>query len=304
MAKSWIPALAAALLAAAPSADAASECRPGSQTLFYSPHPMLDAKTSPGFADTLMRRLKAPLGELGYCIQPILDYRALLDTARFGDNLLLHALVAEGPMTSSPSQFVVALLRGRDWAADKLSEAISRPLVSLPMYRGDPSDLMEVLARKVAENLRLQYVAHVLIQSRPGAAFTRADNGLQGKTPVEWILPLGTLEVMLEKPGYIAMRKRLDLSAPGQHNYDFHLAKRRFYHSKFIYPAIAFGAAALGAYALQEHYYAEYQKYGADDAATRPDIFGQTFRLAKNYERIAYTSLALAGVSLALSFRF
>ncbi len=304
MAKFWLPALAAILLAAVPRSDAASECRPGSQALFYSPHPMLDAKTSPGFADTLMRRLKAPLGELGYCIQPIQDYRALLDTARYGDNLLLHTLVAEGPMTSSPSQFVVALLRGRDWAADKLPEAISRPLVSLPMYRGDPSDLMEVLARKVAENLRLQYVAHVLIQSRPGAAFTRADNGLQGKTPVEWILPLGSLEVMLEKPGYIAMRKRLDLSAPGQHNYDFHLAKRRFYHSKFIYPAIAFGAAALGAYALQEYYYAEYQKYGADDALTRPKIFGQTFRLAKNYERIAYTSLALAGFSLALSFRF
>ena len=202
-------------MAVAAHAGADPECKPGSQTLYYSPHPMLDAKTLPGFADTLLRRLEAPVSELGYCIQPIVDYRAMLDTAKYGDNLFLHALVTEGPMSSSPSQFVVALLRGRDWAADKLPEAISRPLVSLPLYRSDPAGLIDVLVRKVAENLRLQYVAHVLIQSRPGEAATRADNGLQGKTPVEWILPLGSLDLVLEKPGYIPLRQRLDLYLAG-----------------------------------------------------------------------------------------
>lgn len=300
----FLPLMLGALSLSLPRAAPPVECQQGAQVLFYSPHPMLDARTSPGFTDTLYQRLTAPLGELGYCIQPIRDYRSLLDTARYGDNLILHALVSDGPMSSSPSQFVVTLLRGRDWAADKLPEAISRPLVTLPLYRGDPAGLIEVLVRKVAENLRKQYVAHLLIQSRPGEAAARADNGLQGKTPLEWILPLGTLEVVLEKPGHIPLRQQLDLTSPGQHNYDFHLAKRRFYHSRFIYPAIAFGIAALGAYALEEHYYSRYQGYGIDESQNDPEIFGKTFQVAKTYERIAYGSLALAGACLALTFRF
>lgn len=304
MANCWITSLALGALAAAAWAGPIPECRPGTQTLFYSPQTALDSKTFPGFSDSLFRSLEAPLGELGYCLQTPRDSRILLDTARFGDNLLLHPLVLEGPMPMGPAQFVVALMQGRDWAADQVSEAISRPLVSLPLYQGDPAGLLEVLVRKVAENLRLQYVAHVLIQSRPGEASTRAGNGMQGKTPVEWILPLGSLDVLLEKPGYIPLRQKLDLTAPGLHSYDFHLAKRRFYHSGFIYPAIALGVVAMGAYVLEEHYYGQYQRLGADDALNRPESFEETFKVAKSYERIAYASLALAGGCLTLSFWF
>lgn len=288
------------LLFALCAAWAGPPCAPGSRILFYSPHPLLDSRTAPGFAEDLRKLMEPPLMELGYCLQGIGDYRTLLDTARFGDNLVLHALASEGV----PADFVVAVLPVRDWTAHRLPEAVSRPLVSLPLTRDDPSALMDVLVRKVAENLRKQYVAHVFIQSHPSEALARSTSGLQGRTPVEWILPLGSLSVALEQPGYLPLLRDLDLTVPGQHSYDLQMVKRRFYHSGFIYPMAAFGAAALGAYLMEEHYYAKYQSYGADEQRDRPEIFGRTFGVAKTWERIAYGSAILAGISFAASFRF
>lgn len=265
---------------------------------------MMDQRTMPGFSDSLRRELSPPLGGLGYCLQAVPDFRVLLDTARFGDHLVLHALVTEGPQVAGSAGLVVTLLSVRDWAAGMLDEGVSRPLVSLPVDREDPAGLLDVLVKKVAENLRRQYVAHVLIQSRPGEAAVRSENGLQGRTPVEWILPLGSLAVALEKPGYLPLERKLELSAPGQHNFDLQLSKRRFYHSSFMWPALVFGAASLGAYAVQEHYYAQYQAYGPGDGRNRPEVFGETFGLAKKWERTSAASLGLAAACLALSFRF
>lgn len=293
--------LGAATLSAVPAQASEPPCPPSHKFLFYSPHPLIDQRTTPGFSDSLRRQLAAPLVELGYCLQAVPDFRALLDTARLGDHLVLHALVTEGPQVTGSAGLVVTLLSVRDWAAGKLDEGVSRPLVSLPVNREDPAGLLDVLVKKVAENLRRQYVAHVLIQSRPGEAAVKSDNGLRGKTPVEWILPLGSLAVALEKPGYLPLERKLDLTAPGQHSFDLQLAKRRFYHSSFMWPALVFGAASLGAYALQEHYYARYQSY---DGRTPPQEFGKTFKTAKTWERISAGSVSLAGACMALSFRF
>lgn len=291
-------------LAAGPAPASLPGCGPGSRLLFYSPHPLLDERTAPGFSDSLGRRMTQPLRELGYCLTAVADHRMLVDTARHGDDLVLHVLGTEGPDADGPEGFLVALISVRDFAAGKLPEAVSRPLAALPLQQEDPSGFADVVARKVAENLRKQYVAHVIIQSRPAEASIRSSSGLSGNTPVEWILPVGALQVVLEKQGYQPLSRELDLSVPGQHNIDLHLAKRRFFHSRFMYPMLAFGASALGAYALQEHYYAEYRSLGAQDLQNRPEAFGRTFRVAKTYERIAAGSLALAAGCLLLSFRF
>ncbi|HLP42977.1 MAG TPA: PEGA domain-containing protein [Fibrobacteria bacterium] len=296
-----------ALLAVAVAPSRAVEapgCPPVAQEIFFSPHPLLDSQTVSGFSDSLRLRLIVPLSELGYCVRAIEDYRSLLDTGKFGDNIILHALVSEGSSTTGPGTFTVTLLTGKEWAAGKMKDAVLRPLVSLSMRRDDLAGLVDVLVRKIAENMRLQYVAHVLIHSRPEAVSVGAENGLRGRTPVEWILPLGSLNVTLEKPGYIQLTRTLDLTTPGQHNYDFHLVRRRFYHSRLFYPAVGFAAAALAAFTLEQHYYGKYQGYGAVEARESPAVFGKTFRVAKTYERIGYGSLALAGACLAFTFRF
>ncbi|MDQ3001852.1 MAG: PEGA domain-containing protein, partial [Fibrobacterota bacterium] len=263
------------------------DCKTGNQTLFYSPHPLLDSRTAPGFADSLRRQLTDPLRGLGYCLEEIKDYRDVLDTSRFGDNLVLQA---QGEDAGDGSGLVlIALLRVRELARGGLSEAVSRPLVSLRFGPGEIASLPNILSKKISENLRSQYVADLLIRSHPTGASVRAHSGLEGRTPVEWVMPLGMVPVTLVKPGYLPLNRDIDLSAPGRHAYDLQMVRKRFYHSKFIYPAIAAGAASLVATAFKEHYYGNYQALGPQDQKDTPEAFGETFRTAKTYERLGYT---------------
>ena len=279
----------------------ATDCKAGNQTLFFSPHPMLEARTAPGFPDSLRLQLAAPLNDLGYCLVEVKDYRSILDTARYGDNLLLQT-VEDG--SGGYGSILVALLRVRELAQGKLSEAVSRPLVSIRYGSDEMTSLPNILAKKVSENMRSQYVADVLIRSHPPGALVRTPTGLEGTTPVEWVMPLGSIPVTLEKPGYLPINRAIDLSAAGVHTYDLQMVKKRFYHSKFIYPALAGAGLALAAFALENHYYSAYQSLGANDQQNRPQAFADDFHTAKTFERLGYTALGLAWLNLALCFSF
>jgi hypothetical protein len=281
-------------------ASSDSGCKAGNQTLFYSPHPLLDARTAPGFSDSVLSQLRDPVLELGYCLEEVKDPRSILDTAKLGENLILQTLVPD----ESPGMVLVASLRVRELALGKLAEAISRPLVSLRFGPDEAQGLPNILARKIHENLRSQYVADLVIRSHPPGAYVRTPNGMEGRTPVEWLMPLGNMSVALEKSGYLPLRRDMDLSSPGQHTYDLQMVKRRFYHSGFIYPALAAGALSAVSFALENHYYSRYQALGAADQNNRPEAFGDTFHTAKSYERLAYTAMGLAWLNLVLCFTF
>jgi hypothetical protein len=279
-----------------------SACAAASQTLFYSPHARSESLLPPGFSDSLWAQLDGPVRELGYCLKALPGGKAPADTAGAGDNLFLEAWARdEGGGTLSVS---IAALRLRDLARGKLPEAEARPLVYLRFAPFEALGMYSVLAKKVAENLRSQYVAVLLIRSHPAGAVVHAASGLEGKTPVEWVVPLGDLPITVAMTGYLEAHRDLDLAIPGQHTYDLQLAKRRFYHSKFIYPTLAAGAVSAVAFVLENHYYGVYQSLGPADGRDRPEAFGQNFRAAKSYERIGYTSMALAWLGLTLCFTF
>jgi hypothetical protein len=301
----FVRAHADALPQAAKAASAPQDCKAGNQTLFYSPHPLLDAGTTAGFSDSLGRQLREPLGELGYCLQEAGDYRALADTSAMAptaENLVLQ--VQADNASAGSGTILVALLRARELAHGKLAEAFSHPLVTFRYGPGEASSLSNILAKKISENLRSQYVADLLVRSHPAGASVRSSAGLEGVTPVEWVLPLGTVNVTLERKGYLPLAREIDLSAPGRHAYDLQLSKRRFYHSRFIYPTLAAGAISLVALGLENHYYDEYRSLGAQDRKNRPAAFGETFHTAKTYEGIAYTAMGLAWLNLTLCFVF
>jgi hypothetical protein len=292
----------AAIASADTEPSAHTPCKSGGQVLFYSPHPLLDSRTMAGFSDSLRKQLQAPLTDLGYCLEEVGDYRAVLDTARYAENLVLQTQASEE--SGGSGTILVAMLRVRELARGKLAEAVSRPLVSLRFGPGEVSSLPNILGKKISENLRSQYVADLLIRSHPSGANVRTVAGLEGATPVEWVMPLGIVEVTLEKDGWIPLKREIDLSAPGLHAYDLQLSKRRFYHSKFIYPALAASAISMIAFGLENHYYSEYLALGAQDRKTRPEIFGDTYHTAKTYEGVAYTALGMAWLNLALCFTF
>lgn len=301
----WIFLAALGLFCAAAAAQAPGERPAGcgsAASLFFAPRARSEWLLPPAFTDSLWAQLAGPARELGYCLTPVREGTAPADTDSHGDDLYLHASAKdEGGGAVSVS---VAALRVRELASGKLAEAEERPLVYLRFYSSEAAGLSSVLAKKVAENLRNQYVAVLLIRSHPAGAAVRAASGLEGSTPVEWVVPLGTLPITLTKPGYLRARRDLDLDSPGQHTYDMQLVKRRFYHSKFIYPALAFGAISAIAFALEDHYYGVYQGLGPIDRRDRPEAFAENFRLAKNYERAGIAALGLASFSLALCFTF
>lgn len=283
-------------------APTSSACAVPNQSLYYSPRARSESLLPPGFADSLWAQLAGPVRELGYCLTPLAGGKAMADTSGQGDNLYLEAWARdEGGGTISVS---IAALRLRELVGGKLPEAEARPLVYFRFSPFEAIGMYSVLARKVAENLRNQYVAVLLIRSHPPGAMVRAASGLEGATPVEWVVPLGDLPITVSMKGYLEARRDLDLQVPGQHTYDLQLAKRRFYNSKFIYPTLAAGAISAAAFVLENHYYGVYQSLGPADSRERPEAFGQNFRAAKNYERIGYTSLALAWLSLTLCFTF
>lgn len=294
--------LTVALAVGAETGGSVPDCRGGGRILFYSPHPLLDGRMPYGFSDSLFAQLREPARELGYCLEPVRDQRMLLDTAKLGESLWLQPSVREDGLGSAT--LVFAFLSVRELARGKLAEAAARPLVALRFSASEAADLSNVAARKVAENLRNHYVADLLVRSHPPGASVRAGSGLEGTTPVEWVLPVGTLQVTLSRPGYIDLYREIDLSTPGQHTYDLQLSKRRFYHSRFFYPTLAAGALSLAAFALENQYYSKYQSLGASDANKNPAVFGETFRSAKNYERLGYTALGLTLAGLTLSFTF
>lgn len=288
------------------SGGSPTACTSPSQTLFYSPRARSESLLPPGFTDSLWAQLDGPVRELGYCLKSLPGSlsggKAVPDTSGNGDNLFLEASARdEGGGNLSVS---IAALRLRDLARGKLSEAEARPLVYLRFSPFEAVGMYSVLAKKVAENLRSQYVAVLLIRSHPAGAVVHSASGLEGTTPVEWVVPLGDLPITVSLPGFLEARRSLDLGLPGQHTYDLQLAKRRFYNSRFIYPTLAAGAVSAGAFLLENHYYNVYQGLGPADSRDRPDAFGQNFRTAKNYERIGYTSLALAWLGLTLCFTF
>jgi len=284
------------------SGGPAPVCGSSNQTLYYSPRARSEYMLPPGFADSLWAQLAGPVRELGYCLQALPGGKAGVDTTGIGDNLFLEAWARdEGGGTLSVS---IAALHLRELVRGKLPEAEARPLVYFRFSPFEAVGMYSVLAKKVAENLRSQYVAVLLIRSHPAGAAVHAATGLDGSTPVEWVVPLGDLPITISLPGYLEARRTLDLGTPGQHTYDLQLAKRRFYHSKFIYPTLAAGAVSAAAFVLESHYYGVYQGLGPADSRDRPDAFGQNFRAAKNYERIGYTSMALAWLGLTLCFTF
>ncbi len=278
-------------------------CKEPDRILFYSAHPLLDTRLGVGFSDSLSQELSQTVVENGYCLVEVKEYRTLLDTIRFGGNLVLHAIAEDGPSPGSGT-FVATALKVRELAHGRLAEALARPLVSLRYSPGDAMGLPSLLAKKISENLRSQFVADLLIKSHPDGAAIRMESGMDGITPVEWVLPLGHFHVILEKPGYLPLRRDIDLSAPGMHAYDLQLAPKRFYHSKFIYPALILAAASFGSYALEQDHYSTYRALGPSDQKLRPQAFSEEFHTAQFYEKAAYTTLAFALVNLGLCFAF
>ncbi|NLP03019.1 MAG: PEGA domain-containing protein [Fibrobacter sp.] len=275
-----------------------NDCGPGKKALHYLCDVSVINNIGSGFSADFMEQLKNPLKEIGYCLT-VFSPDVLTDSSKIND------LVMNVSLFYPDSDSVAVLLIGlQSIELFQQKEVFENPLISLVYEPGEISTFKSVLVKKTIENLRTEYVCHLRIQSAPEGVRIRGESGLEGSTPLEWILPVGNMEITGELDGYEPVHRRLDLSKPGIHTYLLEMRKRQFYTSKFIYPAAIFGLGAVTCFAAERYYYSKYMELGREDFFNHPERFENTFNRAKTFERAALTSLILSAVSFTLTFWF
>jgi hypothetical protein len=291
----------------------AETCGGGKRPLYFYTTPSLSDYLSPAFSDRLLEQLHEPLEDIGYCIMRF-DSTVLYDMSVQDDYIMVIAPDTgstrdreSGEFSSyfSPAPFIhVALVRVDIWSAWEIRKALKAPLLSLPFNRSELSTFESVLIRKIEENLRKQYICHLNIQSVPEGAKIRTENGLEGVSPLEWILPMGRVGVTAELEGFKPIHRTIRLKEPGRHTYVLQMSKRQFYNSSFFISSMVLGGLSIGSYAMTQYYYNIYRQLGRTDREHNPGAFKHNFHRAQQFEQAAAISAVLGGISLGFSFIF
>lgn len=291
----------------------AKTCGGGKRPLYFYTTPSLSYYLSTAFSDRLLEQLHEPLEDIGYCIMRF-DSTVLYDIDVQDDYIMViapdagfnedTASVEHSSYLSAEPSVLVALVRVDTWSGWEIKKVLKTPLLSLPFNRSELSTFESVLIRKIEENLRKQYICHLSIQSVPEGAKIRTGNGLEGVSPLEWILPMGIVGVTAELEGFKPIHRTIRLKEPGRHTFVLQMNKRQFYNSTFFIPSLVLGGLSIGSYAVTQYYYNLYMHLGKNDRDTNPGSFKHNFDRAKMFEQAAAASAVLGGVSLGLSFLF
>jgi hypothetical protein len=301
-------------------------CDAGKRPLYFFADSSLSVLLPEGFGNRLYGQLRQPLEEIGYCLYALTP--AVLRDTTVQDELVMcftlpltittkkvtrqvepdsgypadSTVSVTVPDTSA--QMVVSLLPVATLRSGRLQSRGTSPLLSVNYTTDELSTFESVIIRKAIENLRDQYICHLRIESNPEGVAISSRRGLEGITPLEWIIPVGRIIVTGEIEGYEPIRRAIDLKKPGNHTYMIDMSKRRFYHSRFFVPTLVLGASSAVCFVMERYYYNRYHQLDRDDRGKSPDPFERNFTIAKNFERAAAGTLGLAGISLVCSFIF
>jgi hypothetical protein len=286
-------------------------CSAGKQILWYFAEPVIDEKTFNGFTHQVFAELSSPLSSLGYC----LTMHSKKDTVPFSilyrDNMLMRIVcrpAAESQASGegkNRTELLVHLVGVKAFERGDFETFPERPLVSLSFAPEDVGSILVLFVKKIIENLRMQYICNLLISSDPAGVTVTAPNGLSDVTPLEWVVPVGTLDIQCNLKEYMTYKKEITMNRPGVYNYFIQMKKRQFYHSKFFIPAVSCGIGSAVCYGIESYYYyGKYKTYGEDERTRDPGIFERTFNTAQTFERLAASFLVLGCSFVGLSIWF
>ena len=234
----------------------AKDCDAGKSRLFFLCDSSIDSITRSGFSLHFFDQLQKPLNEIGYCFT-LFDSLLLSDSSKQND-LVMYLSCRPQIEFDSTASVIIGLLKVGELSEENLSISLQNPLIFLFYAPGELTTFESVLTKKTIENLRTQYVCHLRIQSSPDGVKIRTETGLEGATPLEWILPVGDLVIDGNYNGYESLHRKLDLNEPGIHTLFLQMRKRQFYDSKFMYPAVISGLVAAACYVVDRYYYSSY----------------------------------------------
>ncbi len=256
----------------------------------------------------LFEKLKPRVLQLGYCLA-LNDWQELQGTGFLNSDKIIAIKYDRQLENETDSLFsysynlVAGVIEASRASKVKMErEGFRRPLAELEL-EASPAAL-NILAEKIAENLRDQYVCHLAIESEPAKVNFSLKNGYKGATPMELVIPLGEIHIKSDEKGYLPYEEKLNLMVPGYHKHIIKLKKKRFYHSKAMYPLAGFILAGLGSYYMQEYYYNQYSALNENDYTNRPEKFSELFHKAQFWERMWMSAAGLSLLTLGFSFSF
>jgi hypothetical protein len=283
---------------------AADPCKAGNKPVHFVVNRTLQKNLPLDFSQGMYEELESSLSEIGFCLQTM-DSTVFKDTTK-REELIMY-MTTETQLSSNIEEgqnLMICLVQVGDWVKGNIEIALTHPLISISYQPEELSTFRTVLVKKILENIRTQYVCHLRIQSNPSGILITSPVGLEGKTPLEWILPFGNLTIKNKTDGYEPFQKRVDLSEPGIHTYFLELKKKQFYNSKFLVPTIIFALASAASYGGERIYYSKYLNLGKGDYLSNPEKFESTYAKASMYERASLITLACAAVSFTCTFVF
>ena len=282
----------------------ADTCKTGNRPIHFIFNENLKKCFPSDFSDGLLQELGSSLYEIGFCLQT-LDSSVSKDTTS-RDELIMYMTTETQINSKLPEgeKLIICLLSIDEWKRGSTTTALTHPLISIPYQPGELTAFQAVLVKKIVENIRTQYVCHLRIQSNPSGILITSPIGLEGKTPLEWILPLGNLDIKSNADGYESFQKSIDLSEPGIHTYFLGLKKKQFYNSKILIPTVFFAVASAAFYGGERFYYSKYLDLGKEDYYNNPGKFESTYNKASIYEQASLITLACAAVFFTCTFVF
>jgi hypothetical protein len=298
------------ILAAGLPAFSLPDCPRGKQLLLYYPHEKLDARIAAGFSLKLFNELVAPLADIGYCLRPLAKNDSVMSTPSFQETPVMYVVMTETRFNRAPAseirepELIVVIAQVKDIHRGALDVNSFRPLLSLAYSAEDMENLRVIFEKKIVENLRTQYICNLTVTSEPSGVKVTSVSGLSDVTPLEWVVPVGSVRIRCVSKGFLPYTKSISLDRPGMYNYFLQMKKRQFYHSKFFLPALGLGVAAGICYYFDSYYYGKYNGLGNYDRIHDPQSFELWFNKAKTCETLSLTCLSLGASMLCLSIWF
>jgi len=303
----------------------AAGCGTGKRPLFFAVDPRLERFIPREFSTELLTELNQPLQEIGYCITRY-NSSIINDSTLQNELIMMLSLNVDVTEKSAPRsadepvddetyaflyhsidtvlQVIVSTISVGNWGALERRKALSNPLLSLAYRPDEVSTFKSVLIKKIVENLRIQYICHLRIESIPNGVTIQSTNGLEGTTPLEWITPVGSLPIIAELDGYEPVSRKINLFSPGNHTYVLQMRRRQFYHSKLFNPTVVCAGSSAASFLAMYYFYDRYEHLDDNTKYNHSGQFRRTYTTAVAFEAAGYTLLAAAAGLFTFSFYY
>ncbi len=271
------------------------------ELIFFDFDSSLSLHLPPAFPQKLSEHLKKPLFDIGYQLSELHAALSPEDENRSHLMLLFSLKIQE---TASDTQYTIETDLVKIDVSEGRQRSQSSSFISLSFGSSELGTVKTVLSRKIIENLRTHYVCHLRVHSSPQGVRIKSGSGLEGMTPLEWIVPMGIFTMEGRLKGYEPVNHTIEISEPGVHTCYLQLRKRPFYQSRMMIPGAALLLTSAVCFFSERYYFDSYHDMQKNELEKNSPSLERSYRRAKNFRYLGITSLVLSAVSFSLTFKF